>query len=148
MTNGVFPGFIAWKEPNKKCTMGDKVKTSKSLFLWYTIQIPAHCRTSVWQVQPVPLTTVHPLPRLGAQWMSPGSVFGWVHWKKVCHIVFHVHTRTTHPEALTQTRCVWKQLCWKGGAEKYCRLHIRHFIPLFCRDHVEVKFKCWSSGEV
>lgn len=140
---------MAWTEPSKNCTMGDKVKMSKSLFLWYTIQIPALRRTSAWPGKhgrcsptrptaiytPLLLTIVHPLPRLGARWMSLGPCLDELIGKRCAaapHRLSYPHQDTdldntprhSRPSTLGVGQ-VWKQLCLKRGAEKYCRVHTK-----------------------
>lgn len=69
---------------------------------------------------------------LGSQWMSPGSVFGWAHWEKMCRSSTSSFMSTpgrrigqhtpmlSHKQAGCRTSVAktGKQLCLKRGAEK------------------------------
>lgn len=132
MTDGFFPGFMAWTEPSKNCTLGDKVKMPKSV------------ARKTWQVQPdqahrhlhpLLLTIVHPPPRLGARWMSLGPCLDELIGKRCAaapHRLSYPHQDTdldntprhSRPSTLGVGQ-VWKQLCLRRGAEKYRRVHTK-----------------------
>lgn len=152
--------LISWAEPNKSCTGEKKWRRQKVCFF-----DPNPCSLrdigaakKPWQVQTVqarchvhhpPFDHCPSSPGLGAQWMSPGSVFGWAHWEKMCcsstssfmstpgrrlgqHTPMLSYKLTRCCKSVAKTR---KQLCLRRGAEKWgsrAITTVQPIILLFC----------------